>query len=105
MFRLLRGRRLRFIRGAVIGGALVYFLDPEQGRARRAKAAEQVRTTSRRLVEQVNQGTGGGDTSEIWGEPGDSSPEPMSRPPLDVDLGRPPSADREATAFTSPTTP
>jgi hypothetical protein len=82
MLKLIRGRRLRFLRGAIVGGALVYFLDPEQGRSRRAKAAEQVRATGQRLMEQVDQGVDGPETGDIWTgghhEVAGSSPSPYA---------------------------
>ena len=46
---------LRFLLGAGIGAALVYFLDPERGKKRREEAMERLNDVAHRGADQVNE--------------------------------------------------
>jgi hyperosmotically inducible periplasmic protein len=42
--------RLKFAKGAIIGATAVYYLDPDRGRARRARARDQLMARGRRVA-------------------------------------------------------
>jgi osmotically-inducible protein OsmY len=71
-----------FLRGALAGGALAYFFDPERGRARRTVARERalafLRRRERRLA-RASRGAGA-DASGHEQEPGRLHEEPTPRP-------------------------
>jgi hypothetical protein len=45
--------RLQFAKGAAIGATAVYYLDPDRGRARRARARDQLKARGKRVARSV----------------------------------------------------
>jgi hypothetical protein len=51
------GSRLKFAKGAVLGATTAYYLDPDRGRARRARAGDQLKARTNRLARSAGRRT------------------------------------------------